>query len=294
MLPALVFVAQISFLAARPFECGNDGTGRGANLWERAKHPELRHYCDLLAAGTSKLASPATAADALSEADDADQAMPGHAAPLVLKGRALGKLGRYTEAYAAFTDAKSRDARALDDPSALLAFARASARSGHLPEALAAFRALLPRADGLSSSERAPAYVEAAVHAMNAGAADDAVAMLRQARREASDAIQPVATLALALALDRAGEKEEAKAVLDDRAKAEARTVARNATVQTLLGPYAFEAEAMAAMGLEQTDVAASQAAWQRFITAAGTHTSWIEHARSHVSSHPSAPPRHR
>lgn len=289
VLPAIFFVAQLSLVAARPLECGIDGSLRGTNMWERAKHPELRRYCELLAAGTSKLVSPTTAADALREADDADQVMPGHAAPLTLKGRALAKLGRHTEAYAAFTEAKRRDARALDDPAALLAFARASARSGHMPEALVAFRSLLPRADGLTSTDRAPAYVEAAFHAMNAGAVEDAVAMLRQARREAADAIQPTATLALALALDRSGAKDEAKAVLDDRAKAEARNVTRNATVTALLGPLAFEAEAMAGIGLESTDVAASQAAWQRFVTAAGQNTTWIDHARTHISSHPSS-----
>ncbi len=295
MLPALFFLAQVSLVAARPLECGVDGTLRGTNMWERAKHPELRHYCDLLAAGASKLVSPTTAADALREADDADQVMPGHAAPLTLKGRALAKLNRPTEAYAAFTEAKRRDARALDDPAALLAFARSCARSGHAPEALTAFRSLLPRADGLASTDRAPAYVEAAFHAMNAGSVDDAIAMLRQAKREAADAIQPVATLALALALDRSGAKDEAKAVLDDRAKAEARNVSRNANVQTLLGPLAFEAEAMAGIGLEATDVAAAQAAWQRFVTAAGQNTTWIDHARTHIGARPAAqqPARH-
>jgi tetratricopeptide (TPR) repeat protein len=286
VLHALLFVAQLS-LVARPLECGVDGSMRGTNMWERAKHPELRHYCDLLAAGASKLVSPATAADALREADDAEQVMPGHAAPLTLKGRALAKLGRHTDAYTAFTEAKHRDPHALDDPTALLAFARSSARSGHAAEALTAFRSLLPRADGLTSAERAPAYVEAAFYAMNSGSIEDAIAMLRQARREAADAMQPVTTLALALALDRSGAKDEAKALLDDRARAEARNLSRNTNVQTLLGPLLFETEALTAIGLEQTDLAASQAAWQRFVTAAGQNTTWVEHARTHIATRP-------
>ena len=259
---------------------------RGTNVWERAKHPELRHYCDLLATGSSKLVSASTAADALREADEAEQVMAGHAAPRVLKGRALAKLGRFTEAYASFTDAKARDTRALDDPAALLAYARSAARSGHAPEALGAFRSLLPRADGLGSGERAAAYVEGAFLAMESGASqlDDAIAMLRQARRESTDALQPVATLALALALDRSGAKDEAKALLDERARAAARNVARDTNVQALLGPLAFEAEAMAAIGLEQSDAASAQAAWQRYVTAAGQNTTWIEHARSHTT----------
>jgi tetratricopeptide (TPR) repeat protein len=298
VLPAILLVAQLSLGAGRPPECGVGGNLRGTNIWERAKHPELRRYCDLLATGTSKLVSPATAGDALREADEADAVMRGHAAPLVLKGRALAKLGRFTEAYAAFGEAKRRDARALDDPAALLAFARSAARSGHAPEALAAFRSLLPRADGLSSSERAPAYVEAAIQAMNAStraasSLDDAIAMLRQARREATDALQPIATLALALALDRQGAHDEARAVLDDRARAAARSVAREATVTALLGPLAYEAQAMAALGLEGTDASASQAAWQAFVAAA-PQSPWLEHAKSHLSSAPRAAHRGR
>ncbi len=263
---------------------------RGTNIWERAKHPELRHYCDLLATGTSKLNSSAGANDALREADEAEQAMPGHAAPLTLKGRALAKAGRWSEAYTAFTEAKRRDARALDDAAALRDYARACARSGHAADSLAAFRSLLPRADGLSSFDRAPSYVEGAFQAMNSGTGsaqliDDAVAMLRQARREAGDALQPVATLALALALDRSGAKDEARAVLDDRAKAKARDIARDPGMTTLLGPLAFEAEAMAAVGLEGTDAAASQAAWQRYVDGAGTSGAWLEHAKNHLSS---------
>lgn len=288
MIPALFFLAQLSLTAAaRPPECGVDGSLRGTNIWERAKHPELRHYCDLLATGTSKLLSPTTAADALREADEAEQVMAGHAAPSTLKGRALAKLGRYTEAYASFTEAKRRDPHALDDPAALREFARSCARSGHAAEALAAFRALLPRADGLGSFNRAPAYIEAAFQAMNAstGNVDDAIAMLRQARREAADALQPVATLALALALDRAGSREEARAVLDNRARAAARNVARDANVTALLGPLAFEAEAMAATGLETTDAAASQAAWHRFAEATGASGTWLQHGTSHFTA---------
>jgi tetratricopeptide (TPR) repeat protein len=287
VIAAVFIVAQLSLVAAsRPPECGVDGTMRGTNIWERAKHPELRHYCDLLATGTSKLTSQATASDALREADEADQAMPGHAAPLTLKGRALAKAGRYTEAYAAFTEAKKRETHALDDSAALREFARACARSGHAPEALAAFRSLLPRADGLNSFDRAPTYVEAAFQAMSAGTAnvDDAIAMLRQARREAGDALQPVATLALALALDRSGARDEAKAVLDDRAKAKARDIARDPTMTPLLGPLASEAEAMAAVGLEASDPAASQAAWQRYIAAAGQTGAWVDHAKGHLA----------
>ena len=293
MLHALLLIAQVSATApSRPAECGVDGNLKGTNIWERARHPELRHYCDVLATGSSKLVSLATAADALRAGDEADRIMPGHAAPLSLKGRALVKLGRFTEAYAAFTEAKNRDARSLDDPSALLAFARACQRSNHAGEALAAFRSLLPRADGLAGAERAPAYVEAALVAMEAsrGNVDDAIAMLRQARREATDALQPISTLALALALDRSGARDEARAMLDDRAKAAARTLGRDATLTALLGPLAYEGEALAAIGLESTDAAAAHDAWQRYVDTAPAGGVWLDHAKSHVQATPGRP----
>jgi len=293
VIHALLLIAQISAVAAsRPPECGVDGNLKGTNIWERARHPELRHYCDVLATGSSKLVSLATAADALRAGQEADQIMPGHAAPLALEGRALVKLGRFTEAYTAFTEAKKRDARSLDDPSALLAFARACQRSNHAGEALAAFRSLLPRADGLAAGERAPAYVEAAFVAMSAspGNVDDAIAMLRQARREATDALQPISTLALALALDRSGARDEARAVLDDRAKAAARNVARDTNVTSLLGPLAYEGEAMAALGLETVDAPAAHDAWQRYVEAAGASGVWVDHAKARVQATPSRP----
>jgi hypothetical protein len=290
MIGPIVLIAQLSMVTiARPAECGIDGSMRGTNVWERAKHPELRHYCDLLATATSKLASAASAADALREADEAEQTMAGHAAPLTLKGRALAKLGRNTEAYAAFTEAKHREARALDDPEALRDYARAAARSGHAADGLAAFRALLPRADGLASYERAPTYVEAAVLAMSASTAniEDAIAMLRQARREVTDSLQAMTTLALALALDRSGARDEARALVDDRARAKAKDLVRDPNVAQLLGPLAPEAEAMAAMGLEGADAAAAQAAWQRYVDAAGATGTWTEHAKGHLAAQP-------
>ena len=285
---SLLLAAQLSVLTvSRPIECGLDSTLRGTNIWERAKHPELQRYCDKLATGMSKLVSPSSAAEALQEADDAEQAVPGHAAPPVLKGRALTKLGRFTEAYAAFGEAKKRDSRALADPAALHDFARSAARSGHAPEALNAFRALLPRADGLSSSERAPTYIEAAFQAMAAstGNVEDAIAMLRQARREVIDSLAAVTTLALALALDRSGAHDEAQALLDDRARAKARDITHDAAVTALLGPLASEAEAMAAIGLEGKDAAASQAAWQHYVDTAGPTGTWTDHAKTHLTA---------
>src|SRR5688500_7774570 len=128
--------AQSAFGTARPAECGLSEGFKAANLWERAKEPQLRRYCDLLASGTAKLVNTGMLVkDVPQIADEADKLLPGRAAPLVLKGRAFLRLGQPKEALAALAAASKRDDRALDDPVALLAWARANARSGKLDEA---------------------------------------------------------------------------------------------------------------------------------------------------------------
>jgi tetratricopeptide (TPR) repeat protein len=262
-------------------ECGAGGR-EGTNVWERAKHPELRHYCDLLASGAAKLAATATMArEVVGIANEADKTNPGRAAPLVLRGRAQMKLLQYEESYQSFVEAKKRDPNAVEDPVALLAFARAASRSGHEGDARDAFRALLPRASALSATERGLVYLEAGLLSMAKGAPglDDAIVALRQARREAQDYAATLTTLALALALDRAGNRDEAKAILDERARADARTIVNDGRAKEALGPMAIEVDAMVAIGLEPTDAPRAKEAWARYVAAAGTGP-WADHAR--------------
>jgi hypothetical protein len=90
---ALVLAQATVWTTGRPPECGDPG-GRGGNVWERAKSPELRRYCDLLASASSKLAGTASMpGEALASARAAYQVLPDHAAPRVLEGRALAALG---------------------------------------------------------------------------------------------------------------------------------------------------------------------------------------------------------
>jgi len=277
-----------SFGATRPVECGVTEGSRNANVWERAKEPELRRYCDLLARGIAHLvSSPALVKDVLTIADEADKLLPGRAAPLVLKGRALLRLGRPADALGALEGAKKRDDRALDDPVALLAWARANARTNHIDEAANAFRAALPRTSALTAPERGAASFEAGMIVMAQGGkgVDDAVAMLRQARRDAQDAMQLASVVALALALDRSGQREEAKAVLAERVRGEVKSVLADPKVVEALADAGvpYEADALSASALEALDPAAAREAWHRYVEAG--KGPWIEHARTHESS---------
>jgi|HubBroStandDraft_6_1064221.scaffolds.fasta_scaffold132389_2 tetratricopeptide (TPR) repeat protein len=282
--------------SGRPPECTLEIGGSTANVWERAKSPELRRYCDLIASAASKLAGNAVMAPAaLAAAREADGLLPGHAAPRVLEGRALAALGQLDAALAALREGKARDRAALDDPLALLAWARVLARTGHSGEAVEAYRALLPRTGALSTVERAAAAVEAGLATMAGGTAgvDDAVAALREALRDAQDDALGVAILALALALDRRGEVGEARALLADRAGGDPRNVLASSRAKELLAVAPVETPALAGLALEPNDVAGARDAWEQYLAGLSTATArpWESHARAHLDALPSPLP---
>lgn len=286
------------FGGARPSECGSDGL-KVANPWERAKEPQLRKYCDLIARGTSRLVgSGAGAGDVVAIADEADKMLPGRAAPGILRGRAYLKLNKPTEALAALVEARKRDDRALDDPVALLAWARANARTGHLDEAAQAYRAALPRTSALGASERAGASFEAGMIVMAQGqkGVDDAVAMFRQARRDAQDAMQVASVVALALALDRSAQKEEAKAVLVERVRTDAKAILGDARVVEALtnAGVGHEIEALIATALEPVDFPAARESWRKYLEGPGGKGTWADHARSHEGGATTKPAKPR
>jgi tetratricopeptide (TPR) repeat protein len=289
MLPAAVAVilAQASgaWASGRPPECA-EAFGRAANVWERAKSPELGRYCDLVASAASKLAGTAAMAEgALSAARDADAVLPGHAAPKALEGRALAALGRLDEALSALGEASARSPRALDDPPSLLAWARVLARTGHPDRAAEAYRALLPRASALSGGERAAAAAEAGLLSLSLGPAsiDAAVAALREAMRDAQDETEALAVLGLATALDRSGAADEARALLADRAPADPRGALRAVRARDVLAVAPREGAALLAIGLEATDPAGARTAWEDYLAQAPT-TPWAAHARAHAA----------
>ncbi len=282
--------AQAAFGTARPTECGMTDGYRAANAWERAKEPNLRRYCDLLASGTAKLVGSGSSIlvkEVPQIADEADKLLPGRASPSVLKGRALLRLGRPEDALASLSEAKRRDDRALDDPVALLAWARANARTGHLAEAAQAYRAALPRTSALTAQERSAASFEAGMTVMAQGPAgiDDAVAMFRQARRDAQDAMQVASVVALALALDRAGLREEAKAVLAERVRADVKPLLADPRVRDALADAGVphEGDALAAIALEAEGAASAKDTWRKYVEGAGGKGPWADHAREHA-----------
>jgi tetratricopeptide (TPR) repeat protein len=274
-----------------PSECAALTGRAGTNVWERAKVPDLGRYCDLLASGSAKLANPAhIAADVVEIADEAESVLPGRAAPLVLLGRALARRGTYPDAVRAFAEAKRRDGEALEDPAAVLACARVLAYTGAAGEARALYRALLPRAASLTLPERGVAYVGAGMLAMEAGPSgvEEAVTILREARKNSQDVVQRVANLGLALALDRAGERAEALMVLAERPHENAVALVVDPAAIEAMGPASsVERTALVALALEATDPAAARSSWSTFLDGPGGEGPWAEHARRHLGARP-------
>ena len=301
-LLALAQPAAGVWSSGRPPECeGERGGAATSNVWDRAKAPELRRYCDLLASAASKLSGTAGMAQAaLAAARQANDVLPGHAAARVLEGRALAALGNLGDALVALREAKGLDAGALDDPLALLAWARVLARTGHSSEAAEAYRALLPRTASLSNAERGSAEVEAGLAAMASGPAglDDAIAALREALHDAQDEALSVAVLGLALALDRRGDGSEARVLLADRSRGDPRSVLEASRAKELVAVAPAEASAIAALALEALDVAGARDAWEQYVAslhaassrsdagaASKASKAWESHARAHLAA---------
>jgi tetratricopeptide (TPR) repeat protein len=278
--------------SGRPPECSPSASGARTesgvyNVWERAKAPQLRHYCDLVAGATSKLAgSTAMVRAALDLAREAETVAPGHAAPKVLEGRALAALGQKDAALEALREGEARDPGVLDDPTTLLAWARAVARAGRIADAVEAYRALLPRAASLSATDRASATVEAGLVALALGPAglDDAIAALREAARDAQDDAETVAVLALALALDRHGDADEARTLLGARGRGDPRDVFEGARGKEFASTAPWEVPAIAAFALEATDPAGARDAWGQYLEAYPS-SPWAAQVRARLAA---------
>jgi tetratricopeptide (TPR) repeat protein len=202
------------------------GLSRRPTIWQLARTPELGRYCDLVARAKSQLGTDPKAATASAKA--ADTALPGRAAPRVLLARAAFALGKIDDAARDFEAARAIDARSVEDPPTMHDLAQVLRKTGKLDEALAVYRALVPRIDLLAPADRRVLVLLEAAHVSMAVAAklpiaagsrpslDEAVAYLREARQKPPTALANDVLVSLALALDRSGDRVQADAVLAD------------------------------------------------------------------------------
>ena len=289
----------------RPAEClpvSRRGLTERQTLWDHARRPELRRYCSFLARGYSRLQrSPA---DAKKAADAADAALPGRAGPAVLQARAALALGDAATAWKRFSRARELDKRSVEAPAALHDLAISALRTGHVDEALTAYRALVPRAGLLgNSARRQRVYVEAALLASehDASALDEAIGYLSEARRRGSPpGFSQYVLSALALTLDRQGRSEEARGVAAEAGGpwSLARAFAGEGEPRPRARPSRRPEiargtlHALVAMLAHDEDRALAREHWKAFLDSDQAKGRWGEHAKKKLASLAQAPRR--
>lgn len=262
------------------------------NLWESAKQPSLKAHCELLQRALQRIDGGNFVA-ALDLAQKAEDLTPGHAGPFVVRGSAYARWGKPKDALSAFEKARGLHARALDDATVLDDYGSVLLRLGKIEDARRAYRALLPRVTGptgmcgvqATCAAASLAYLTAGVLAMEEGATglDEAVATLKETRAKGDGEIKRVAALALALALDRRGDVDQAREIAADLVKT--RGVPNEIPPEiTVRFASMEEGHAMRAMGLEIAEPLAAAEAWKAYLAGGGDQRAWAAHARAHLA----------
>jgi tetratricopeptide (TPR) repeat protein len=273
--------------AVLPVDCAA-AAGARLSAWDRARSPQVPRYCDLMAQAEARLLREPKRADEAAQA--AAALVAGQVAPLVLRARAAVQSGQFAEALALFDEAAAVDASALDEPRALLARAVALRETGADARAIAAYRALIPRLDGLPDrEERTRAQIDAGVALMieGPGSLEPAVAVLRAAASQGSLALRSLARACLSLALDRAGAKAEAQALAAEAQRSGATATLERKGSAAVLG---WRIEALAVAAVLREAAGNGGAAWEAY--AARAPAVWAAHARGRVAEAKRAPGR--
>ena len=294
--------------SGRPPECSSGSKralAKGPSIWELARVPTLQQYCDLMARAHAQL--PTMPDAARRAAEEAEKALPGHAAPAVVLARAALATGSIEDAARAFERARAIDARSVEDPSTMHDLARVLFRTGKRDEALGVYRSLVPRIDLLGTTDRRVSVLLEAAHvsmaAEGAGGAaptmgelarpprtppqparprlDEAIAYLREARQRPPSALAGDVLLSLVLALDRAGAREEADATLVEAARSGARL--RSGALEYLAAPE--DRAALDALAAEGADRAAAQKGWEAYLAGPGGKGTWAAAARARLDA---------
>jgi len=278
--------------SGRPRECMSTvrgGLSRKPTIWQLARTPELGRYCDLVARAKSQLATDPVAAAASAKA--ADAALPGRAAPRVLLARAAFALGKVDDAARDFDAARGIDARSVEDPPTMHDLAQVLRKTGKLDEALAVYRALVPRIDLLASADRRvsvlleAAHVSMAVAGRTPSAAagsrpslHEALAYLREARQRPPTALTNDVLVSLALTLDRGGDRASADAVLAD---------AHLTAPELRTGSPSYLVAAEDKVCLDALTAAPADAAklWEAYLAGPGGKGPWASAARARLDA---------
>ena len=265
--------------------CGPGVAARDADRWDKARSPAIIAFCDKLAQGSARLGRDP--ASALVAADEADALLPDQAAVAVLRGRALVELGKMSDAKTALQRGATLSPQALAAPPALLALARAQRgaviSTAFVPpaDAVASYRALVPRVEGLATEEqRSRALLEAGQVLLDEGPSgvDEAIAVFERLIASGDVSTRTRARAWLALALDRGGRAPEALLVAAAAARQGAAVLVRERDATSPSFPP------LLATVLAPSAPAAAAAEYRAWLDHAGA-SAWAGHARAKIES---------
>jgi len=305
MAPSVSSLGAAAAASGRPRECASGSKralSQGPSVWERARVPTLQKYCDMLSRARAQLSSNPELSRAA--AAEAEKALPGKAAPKVALARAALALGDLETAAKQFLAAKAIDPRSVEDPQSMHDLARVLRKTGKRDEALTVYRALVPRVDLLSSTERRVSVLLEAAHASMAAHAaegdkaeakasdakaladkasplDEAIAYLREAKQRPPTQLTNDVALSLVLALDRAGERDQADAALADAHRSGARV--RSSSLDYLSSTD--EKLALEALVLEGSDRTAAMKSWEAYLATPAGKGPWAVAARARLDA---------
>jgi tetratricopeptide (TPR) repeat protein len=184
-------------------------TAHASDFWDEVKNPGLRTYRRHIAEGRTA-AVAGRFEDALTEADAAIAIIEERPDAWILKGRALGELGRLDIATEAFARALEIDEDALSTPEDGRHAAQLLAAGGRHDLAARVLPRLLGRMHASSARVELYALYGDVLSALGPERLREAISAYREAVRQGGRH-DPRASLGLALCLRRAGEVEEAR-----------------------------------------------------------------------------------
>ncbi len=251
--------------SAAPLECSEVAHGSPENPWERAKRQREGGFCSLIATAETKLGSqaPLGVKQASILADQAAAIRPESALPHVIRGRALMREGKFGAARTELAVATSAVPELLRVPDTLFAWAHTTMQLGDFVESRRAYARLLPSANLISKTDQPTALLDAAwlFMAEGPGSLDSAIATLRELHAPSAPTVRVVTALALALALDRKGARDEAQQLLGPQIRAGAAAAIKDAMDAKLVP--AEEVPALLAMSFEGLDVRLAKEHWR-------------------------------
>ncbi|HET9933825.1 MAG TPA: hypothetical protein VFQ35_24140, partial [Polyangiaceae bacterium] len=241
--PEVAALRAFAAASPRPAPCRPAPLLDENGLWERTRGGVTERYCGLLAFGYARLRDAPERA--LELAREAEKLNPNEPEARVLAGRAALRLGDFAGAYAALSGSVTDPRRPLGDVAALREFGIVAQVSGHLNEAAASYRALIPRVAftndpvlvRLVTLEGASVLARSGPEGLS-----DAVLYLSEARRLTSaPGLDDLSTALLASCLDRAGNGEQAQVL--------ARALEGGFSLERFASPRDRERVAQAALG---------------------------------------------